>query len=61
MRQKELFIISVTVFLTILAWILVDIYKAKDQTTISQQFTIGKAVQYKMDPVILQKLKNKTP
>lgn len=61
MRQKELFIISITVFLTILAWILVDIYKAKNETTVSQQFSIRKAVQYKMDPAVLQKLKNKTP
>jgi len=60
MRQKELFIISITVFLTILAWILVDIYKSKSETTVSQQFSIGKTVQYKMDPAVLQKLKNKT-
>ena len=60
MNQKELFIISITVFLTIVAWMLVDVYKAKTDTSIGAQYTIKPGVNYKLDPAILNRLKEKT-
>lgn len=38
MKQKELFWISVTVFLTIVAWMLLDLYRAKTETKIDPGF-----------------------
>ena len=61
MNQKELFVLSVMVFLSIVAWMLVDIYKTKTSVSVSSDFTIGPAVNYKVDPAVLQQLKAKTP
>lgn len=62
MRQKELFIISITVFLTILAWLIVDIYKVRsedvDETT---KMSMSAPINFTFNSSILDTLKEKQP
>ncbi len=60
MKQRELFIISITIFLTIVAWMLLDIYKVNANVTVGSEFKIGPAVNYRIDPQTLQQLREKT-
>jgi len=61
MNQKEIFWISVTVFLTILAWMLLDLYKIKTQTTIDSGLGSVQTVDFVIKPEMLNKLKEMTP
>jgi len=61
MNQKELFWISVTVFLTIVAWMILDIYKVKTQTTIESKLQSLQTVDFKIKPDILEVLKERNP
>lgn len=61
MNQKELFWISVTVFLTIFAWMLLDIYKVKTQTTVDSGLKSVQTVDFTIKPDMLKKLKEMTP
>jgi len=61
MNQKELFWISVTVFLTILAWMLLDIYKVKTQTTVESGLKSVQTVDFTIRSNILKILKERTP
>lgn len=60
MNQRELFVISVMVFLTIVAWMLLDIYKVQSELTYDAEFKIGPAVNYRIDAGTLDKLRNMT-
>jgi len=61
MNQKELFYISLTIFFTVVAWVLLEIYRVK--TTVNQ----GLAVKYvmveniKIDSQVLETLKQRSP
>ncbi len=60
MNQKELFWISVTVFLTIVAWMIIDIYRVQIPSSIDTQ--AGTPLTHlQIDPKILQIIKNKNP
>lgn len=57
MNQRELFFLSVTIFLTILAWIMLDIYKVQiNQTTTLDS---SPAVNVQLNPKIFTILQNK--
>lgn len=60
MNQKELFWISVTVFLTIVAWMIFDIYKAKIAVPVESQIAIPVS-HLQLDANTLQIIKQKTP
>ena len=60
MNQKELFFISLTVFLTIVAWMLLDVYRAQTSTT--EMPTISaEPMNYKIDTWVFDQLKQKKP
>lgn len=61
MNQKELFWISVTVFLTIFAWMILDIYKVKRQINIESELKSLQKVDFTLESDILKILKEKTP
>lgn len=62
MNQKELLWISVTIFLTILAWMFIDIYKVKAGVAASSvTATKSVTVNVKIDQKILTILKDKQP
>ncbi len=57
MKQKELFLLSLTIFFTIIAWLLVDVYKAKEGTLKTPN--IRNQTTYTIDTQVFQKLKQK--
>ncbi len=59
MNQKELFLISVTIFLTIVAWMLIEIYKVDTaiKTGKEKLTVVGKKIE--IDQEILKILKTK--
>lgn len=61
MNQKELFWISLTVFLTIVAWMLLDIYRAKTHINIDSGLGSVQTVDFSLKTNILEILKEKTP
>lgn len=61
MNNKELFLLSLTIFLTIVAWMLMDIYRIKNTKVIDTSISSLKIVDYKIDPTILKVLKERTP
>lgn len=60
MNQKELFFISITIFLTIVAWMLLDVYRAQSSSFDMPVITLEQ-VNYKIDPWVLDQLKQKQP
>ena len=60
MKGKEVFILSFGIFLTIVAWMMLDIYHI--QTKIQEQINIKPAQvpEYQMDKTIIDILKEKT-
>ena len=61
MNQKELFWISVTIFLTMIAWMILDIYKVKTKTTVESGLKSVQTVDFTIKTDILNILKEKTP
>ncbi len=60
MKKKELLIISVTVFLTILTWIVADIFHILSTEKVKVlNPTLGQSIQIKIDESIFGKLQNK--
>lgn len=61
MNRKELFWISITIFLTIITWLLVDIYRIKTRSSSDMGLQNLQIVDFKVDTKMLKVLKEKTP
>lgn len=61
MNQKELFWISVTIFLTIVAWMLVDIYRVKTVINTDSQFQSLQVVDFNLKTSVLDEINNRQP
>lgn len=61
MNQKEIFWISVTVFLTIVSWMILDIYRAKTQITVESELKSLETVNFTVRSDILKVLKERNP
>lgn len=61
MSHKELFWISLTIFLTIIAWMILDIYTVKTKTTVESGLESLQKVDFTIKSDILKILKEKTP
>ena len=61
MNQKEVFWISVTIFLTMIAWMILDIYQVKTKTTVESGLKSVQTVDFTIKTDILNLLKEKTP
>lgn len=59
MKRKELLYISICVFMTILAWLVADLYHSASQKTIQAAIADPVLLQYKIDPNILQLIENR--
>lgn len=59
MKKTEVFVFSVAVFLTIAAWVIIDIYHIQEK--INEQIGIKPAQvpNYQMDPKVIELLKQK--
>lgn len=59
MNRKELFFISITIFLTIVAWILLEAYKVETAIKMEKKETVVAGKKINLDTSILKILKNK--
>lgn len=60
MNKKEILLLSIGVFLTVVAWLIADIYHASTEDKIKSKVNLPQIYQYKIDKDILEILKNKT-
>jgi hypothetical protein len=60
MNQKEILVISLTIFLTITAWVLSEVYSIHRETPTEAQIESTK-LNYTIDTAILDQLEKKTP
>lgn len=58
-KQKELFYISLTIFLTIVAWIVIELYKIRTEGVIEKEVELPTIENYKLDMEVLDRLENK--
>ena len=61
MNQKEIFWISITIFLTIVSWMILDIYRAKTQITVESELKSLETVNFTVKSDILNVLKERNP
>ena len=61
MNQKELLIISITFFLTIVSWVLLDIYRVNKNIVIKDKIRKIQPVTFSIDADTVRQLKQRTP
>lgn len=59
MKQKELLVFSIVVFLTVIAWMIIDIYHVRNSILINKEFTPIPVRSYTIDNSIPNILKGK--
>jgi len=60
MNRKEVFLISVGVFLTVIAWLIADIYHASTENKIKTKIELPQTYRYRISNELMEQLKNKT-
>ncbi len=60
MKQKELLLISVTIFLTIIAWVVLEVKSIRDETPTDQEIQTTK-FEYTVNTDLLDILEQRTP
>ncbi len=60
MNKKEILLLSIGVFLTVIAWLIADIYHESTEDKIKIKISLPQVHQYKINKDILEVLKNKT-
>lgn len=61
MNRKELYILSLGVFLTIIAWLVADILHTATTEKVKAKYDISKPIKYQIDVKVFEKLKTKKP
>ena len=60
MKQREFLIISLTIFLTVVAWVLLELKSIREQTPTDTQID-SYSLDYNVDGTVLDKLQLKQP
>jgi len=60
MNKKEILLLSVGVFLTIVTWLIADIYRTSTEDKIKSKISLPQIYQYKINKDLLETLKNRT-
>ncbi|KKP52736.1 MAG: hypothetical protein UR42_C0005G0004 [Candidatus Roizmanbacteria bacterium GW2011_GWA2_33_33] len=60
MNRKEVLLLSIGVFLTVVAWLIADIYHASTEDKIKSRMSLPQVSQYKISKDLFETLKNKT-
>ncbi len=60
MNKKEILLLSIGVFLTVVAWLIADIYHASTEDKIKSKISLPQVYRYKINKDILETLKNRT-
>ncbi len=61
MKRKEILIISIAVFLTIVAWVVIELYKVQNSQIIEEDIQLPEVKRYNIDTSIIEKLKKRDP
>ncbi len=59
MNKKEILILSICVFLTVIAWLVADLYRASNESKIKMKIELPLIENYEIKKEILEILKNK--
>lgn len=59
MNKKELLFFSIGVFLTVVAWLIADVYHAATEEKIKSKIELPHLVKYEINEEILKKLEEK--
>jgi len=60
MNRKEVLLLSIGVFLTVIGWLIADIYHASTEDKIKSRISLPQITQYKISKDVLEQLKGKT-
>lgn len=61
MNKKEVLLLSIGVFLTVMIWLVSDIYHASTEDKIKVKISLPQIYHYQINKNIFDTLKNKTP
>ena len=61
MNQRELLTLVIGIFLTIIAWMIIDIYQVQNKPIFDKQINEVESVSFKIDEKIFQTLQERTP
>jgi len=60
MNRKEVLLLSMGVFLTVICWLIADIYHASTEDKIKSKMSLPQIYKYKISKDVFDTLKNKT-
>lgn len=60
MNRKEVLLLSIGVFLTVICWLIADIYHASTEDKIKLKMSLPQIYKYKISKDVFDTLKNKT-
>ncbi len=60
MNRKEVLLLSIGVFLTVIYWLVSDIYHASTEDKIKSRIAIPKSYHYEISKELLETLRNRT-
>lgn len=60
MNRKEVLLLSIGVFLTVISWLIADIYHVSTEDKIKSKLTIPQVNKYNISKELLDTLKSKT-
>lgn len=60
MNRKEVLLLSIGVFLTVVSWLIADIYHASTEEKVKSKIELPQVYQYKINKKLMEVLKNKT-
>jgi hypothetical protein len=59
MKKKEVLLLSIGVFLTVICWLIADIYHASTEEKVKSNIIFPQVIKYKIDKNLMETLKNK--
>ncbi|MEK7633338.1 MAG: hypothetical protein AAB437_00650 [Patescibacteria group bacterium] len=60
MKRKEILLLSIGVFLTVIAWLIADIYHTSTEDKIKSKINLPQINRYEINKDLLETLKNMT-
>ncbi len=60
MNRKEVLLLSIGAFLTVVAWLVADVYHASSEEKVKSKITVPQVTRYTIDTNILDALRSKT-
>lgn len=61
MKPREILIISIGIFMTIIAWVVIEIYKVNNSQLVEEAIQLPTVKKYEVDLTVIDKLRNKKP